>query len=93
MIGFGVPGDPKRVAAIRRIKQAALALFEAGEEDAVAVSELRCAEPGCPPIETVVALLRPGAPPRHVKIHKPAVEVTDEDLRAAILAGDHRHHE
>jgi hypothetical protein len=82
--------DESRSAAIRALKVSAGLLFEASEDDAILVSELRCTEPGCPPIETAVALLRKGSEPPQVKIHKPAVEVTVEDLRAAIL-GHHGH--
>jgi len=39
-------------------------LFEAADDDAVVVNELACTQPGCPPIETVVALLRAGSEPR-----------------------------
>lgn len=45
------------------------------------VAELRCAEPGCPPVETVVAVLgAPGGSPRQWKIHKPMSEVTRGDV-------------
>lgn len=81
---FGSRSDERRSAAIRSLKAAARTLFGAAEDDAVVVNELSCAEPGCPPIETVVALLRAGSQPRQVKVHKPAVEVTEDDLRAAI---------
>jgi hypothetical protein len=77
--------------ASRRIKAVARTLFEAGDDDAVVVNELECSEPGCPPIETVVALLRQGAPARQVKVHKPIVDVTDDDLRAAFAHDHHRH--
>jgi hypothetical protein len=36
------------------------------------------------PIEAVIALLSAGSEPRQVKVHKPAVAVTEDDLRAAI---------
>jgi hypothetical protein len=83
---FGARHDEKRSSAIRALKAAARTLFEATPDDAVVVNELSCTEPGCPPIETVVALLRAGSQPRQVKIHKPAAEVTEDDLRAAIHA-------
>jgi len=89
---FGPQNNEPRTAAIRAIKIMARPLFDAGEDDAIVVSELRCTEPGCPPIETVVALLRAGSEPRQVKIHKPATEVTEEDLRSAITGdNDHTH--
>lgn len=45
----------------------------------ILVTELACTEPGCPPTETVIALMHPGAPQQH-KIHKPLAEVTEEDV-------------
>lgn len=87
---FGPRNDERRAAAIRALKATARTLFEAADDDAVVVNELSCTEPGCPPIETVVALLRAGSEPRQVKVHKPAVEVTEDDLRVAIQ-GSHEH--
>ncbi len=87
---FGPRNDERRAAAIRALKETARTLFEALDDDVVIVNELTCTEPGCPPIETVVALLRAGSAPRQVKIHKPAVEVTEEDLRAE-LQSRHAH--
>jgi len=84
---FGPRNDEARTAAIRAIKVFARTLFAADEDDAVVVNELRCVEPGCPPIETVVALLRAGKEPRQVKIHKPATEITEDDLRSALATG------
>jgi len=89
---FGPRNHEGRTAAIRAIKAAAATLLGAGEDDAVAVNELRCSEPGCPPIETVIVLLRAGCKPRQVKVHKPVAEVTVEDLQAAIHAyNEHGH--
>jgi hypothetical protein len=87
---FGKTRDATRTAASRRIKALARALFDAREDDAVVVNELECSEPGCPPIETVVALLRQGAAARQVKVHKPLADVTDDDLRAAFAHDHHR---
>ena len=89
---FGPRHDERRSAASRALKATARTLFEAGEDDAVVVNELQCTEPGCPPIETVVALLRAWSEPRQVKVHKPAVEVTEDDLRAAIQGGHEHEH-
>ncbi|MBC8070661.1 MAG: hypothetical protein IAG13_20190 [Deltaproteobacteria bacterium] len=72
---------------MREIKAAAWVFFEARGDDAVVVNEVSCTEPGCPPIETVIVLLRAGSPPRQVKVHKPAAEVSPDDLRAAFAAG------
>ncbi|MFE6647400.1 hypothetical protein ACFVJS_12610 [Nocardioides sp. NPDC057772] len=55
----------------------------------ILVTELACTEPGCPPTETVIALMHPGAP-QQFKIHKPLAQVTRADVEAA-LAGPHAH--
>lgn len=84
---FGKQSDERRTLAIRALKTVARSLFQASEDDGVVVTELQCTEPGCPPVETVVALLRAGCEPRQVKVHKAVVDVTEDDLRHALLGG------
>jgi len=50
------PGDPQHVAAVKRWTADA---FQLTEDTTVMVTELRCTEPGCPPLETVIALFHP----------------------------------
>ncbi|GAA4842214.1 hypothetical protein [Saccharopolyspora rosea] len=52
------------------------------QQAAVTVQELACAEPGCPPIETKIAVL--GATPRRWTIHAPLSEVDDETVRQTL---------
>jgi hypothetical protein len=80
---------PARRAATRALKQLVHDLLGLEDEAVVMVTELQCAEPGCPPVETVIAVLRVGAR-RELKLHKPIVEVTRADLVEAI-AGSHVH--
>lgn len=54
-------------------------------DTAVLVQQLACTEPGCPPVETVVAVL--GSPRRTWKIPTPTAEVSASDLAA--LLTDH----
>jgi hypothetical protein len=87
---FGRPArrDPGRAALIKRWAIEAFGL----DDDAggtVMVTELRCTEPGCPPLETVIALLGDSGPPRQHKIHKPMAEVTAGDLARLAAPGDH----
>ena len=53
-----MPGmfDTKRpdAQAVRRIKALVAAHFELPDTTTLSVAELRCHEPGCPPLETVV---------------------------------------
>jgi hypothetical protein len=87
---FGPRNDEQRSAAIKSLKALARELLSADEDDAVVVNELACTELGCPPVETVIALLRAGREPQQIKVHKPAVEVTEDDVRQALLHG-HAH--
>ncbi len=44
------------------------------------VTELTCALPGCPPLETVVVFWTADQTRHHFKVFKRAVEVKDDDL-------------
>ena len=69
-----------------QVKNWTAQMFQLSEEVSIMVTELRCTEAGCPPLETVIAILdRPGQP-RQFKLHKALREVTPEDVQA--LAND-----
>lgn len=53
-----------------------------GEDDVVTVTQLACRDSGCAPVETVLAVLRPGAP-LHRTLPLPAEQVSVADVRAA----------
>jgi hypothetical protein len=72
----------------RRIREWVLASFPLTPDDTVLVTELRCHEPDCPPVETVIGVLRPGHDARQYKIGKAPPDVLYEDV--AVLA--HRDH-
>ena len=65
---------------VRQLKEALRAALSLPDGTMVTVTELACLEEGCAPIETVVALLRPDAPPLQHKLHKPTDAVDAEDL-------------
>ena len=73
----------KDPAAVDRLKGWARELLGLGEDVAVTVMQLECAEDDCPDVETVVGVLEPGSQ-RKFKVFKPLAEVTRDDLRAAI---------
>ena len=60
-----------------------------GLEAAVTVkaSEIVCADPACPGIETVILILAPGRPTRALKVPRSLPEVTEADILAA-FAGE-----
>ena len=71
-----------RANARRRLKELAARVLAVADDEVVMVTELACIEPGCPPIETVIAVLGTG-PARQLKIHKPIVEIDEADLTEA----------
>lgn len=74
--------DPARSS---RIKAWVAAAFALQEGTAVMVTELTCTEPGCPPIETVVAILDGPGRTRRYKVHKPIADVTEPDVTALAI--------
>lgn len=71
--------------AIRAIKAWTRARFALTDDDPVAVAEVACGMPGCPPLETVVTFWT--APDRRhaFKVFKSVTEVTDDDLPPAFM--------
>lgn len=70
------------VAQIARIKDWVREKFALGESAFVMVTELRCSEPGCPPLETIIAILDAPGSKRQYKLHKAAGEVDIDDITA-----------
>jgi hypothetical protein len=48
----------------------------------ISISQLQCTEPGCPPLETVIAVMT--QPPTTYKIHKPASDIDRDDVINAV---------
>jgi len=70
-------------AVVGRLKGWAREMLGLGEDVAMTVMQLSCAEDGCPDVETVVGILEQGNQ-RKYKVFKPLAEVTREDLLAAL---------
>jgi len=69
---------------LRRIKAWAAELLTADPDALVVVSEIRCAEPGCPPVET--AIMISDANGTHLrKIPCPVADVTRADVAIAAV--------
>jgi nitrate reductase delta subunit len=83
MLGFAKKG-PDHGAALERVRDWTRARFRLAEDETIMVSQVSCAVPGCPPIETLVvfwtALGR-----HHFKVFKPVVDVTEDDLPPAFM--------
>ena len=65
---------------VRKIKEALGETLSIQNNATITVTELTCLEEGCPPVETVVALLKVGSDPLQHKIHKPGAEFKAADL-------------
>src|ERR1700689_5366888 len=70
--------------ALGRLRDWTRARFALADDDTVMASEVTCAVPGCPPVETHVvfwtALGRP-----HFKIFKPVADAITDDLPPAFM--------
>ena len=83
MLGF-TKKSPDRDAALDRLRTWTRARFTLGDDDTVMVSEIACAVPGCPPLETHVVFWTP-AGRHHFKIFKPPAEATEDDVPPAFM--------
>ena len=76
-------GEKKKkpnLARLQRIKKVLSESLDLPETSTITVNQLSCYEEGCPPVETVVALLRPGFTTLQHKIHKPVDQLEVNDL-------------
>jgi len=72
------------LAHLAALKDHTRRLLALDDQDTVLISELRCAEPGCPPLETVVAVLSADHAPRRWTIHLPLDQVDPDEIGAAL---------
>lgn len=72
-------------AATARVRGWVRELTDAGDDLTVVVAELSCNDPGCPDVETVVAIGAPTEEPLRFRLKKPARRVTRPELEAIFL--------
>lgn len=84
------PFAPRRALPekTRQIKAWVRALRGLDETVVVSVTELACRDEGCPDIETVIGIMRPGETIETVRVHRPVAEVTRDDLALALRVGN-----
>jgi hypothetical protein len=83
VLGFGkkIPGDG---VALDRVRDWTRARFTLADSETVMVSEIYCAVPGCPPLEThIVFWTAQGR--HHFKVFKPLAAVAEDDLPPAFM--------
>jgi hypothetical protein len=71
---------PEHLAAIDRVRNWTRERFKLPDDAAILVTEVTCALPGCPPLETVVAFWTASDTRHHFKVFKPVAEVVANDL-------------
>ena len=72
--------SPEQRDALDHVEAWTRTRFKLAPEEVVMVTELACALPGCPPLETVVAFWTTDQTRHHFKVFKRAVEVKNDDL-------------
>jgi hypothetical protein len=76
------PGYPEAVA---RLKEMTRTLLRLSEDESVSISESTCRDPGCPDIETVIAIFSEGRAPRVYRFHKAIIDVDDSEFSDALI--------
>ncbi|WP_438290581.1 hypothetical protein [Streptomyces sp. HUAS TT7] len=91
-LGFrsGRPEGPVPGPQLVELKEAVRRLLDLDEDAAVMIRQFARTEPGCPPLETVVVVLPMDGPARRWTLPRPAGQVTEGDLRAALLTDAHQ---
>jgi hypothetical protein len=74
------PKQSSNIAKGEEIRSWIADLFGLQEEAVVLVSELRCTEPGCQPLETVITMMGRLGQEHQFKIHKSINEVLFVDV-------------
>lgn len=73
---------PRDATALARVRGWCLACL--GSEADLTISEVECADPACPGLETFILVLRPGEATQAAKIRKPLAEIMQQDVEEAL---------
>ena len=76
--------------AIQRIKAWAYKTLNLSADVPISISQLQCHEPGCPPIETVIAVMT--QPTQTYKIHAAAGDLSQAQVTQALQGDDGHDH-
>jgi hypothetical protein len=72
--------DPEDRERVRRWAEAVLG----PEGVSLTLSEVECADPACPGMETIILVMRAGEATQAVKIRKPMAQIVETDLAEAL---------
>lgn len=82
---FRSQADRPREGAADQVRAWARAILDCPADAVVKANEIACLDPGCPGVETVILILAPGERTRAYKVAKAIGEVTEQDLRQALV--------
>ena len=77
--------DDTHVRTLERVRVWARESLDLAADDTILVSEVACARPGCPPLETVVTFWTQAGERHWFKVFKPVAEIAFDDLPPAWL--------
>ena len=80
---LGAQSPLPRHSYYARLKRWTREFLHLDEDVTLTIQELRCAEPGCPDLETVIGISQAPGQWQRLRIARPAADVTREDLRTA----------
>lgn len=89
MINLFDKGPRPDPAAADRVKGWMREVLGLPDDAVVMVTELRCDEPDCPDVETVIAVMGEPGKARHHKLPKPVGDVTRHDVLSLAARGTH----
>ncbi len=77
-------GNPPRSAAerlhVNEIKSWLLQGLSLGDSTVITVNQVRCQDPGCPDLETIITILAEGLPAWAFKVPSPILEITEDRI-------------
>ena len=76
---FSQASDRTNPLQIQQIKTWMSEILAFDRDIPISINQLQCREPGCPPVETVIAVLT--TPPQQYKIHKPISQIERADIQ------------
>jgi hypothetical protein len=76
------------VAAIDRVRRFTRSAMELADDEPVAVTEIACRIPGCPPIETVIVAMPHAGHWLRTSVHKSVGDVEEADVLWALRSAE-----
>jgi hypothetical protein len=76
--------NPIDTSHAARIKHWVRAQLRLSTDTVVSVNEVACRDAGCPDLETVIGILRPGRPIHMLRVDRPVAYVTKDHIALAI---------